>query len=238
MAYRFQLTYPVEGHTIHKSNDIKKIIKKCCNDYRYYNGTEEGVFGITDLNKGVEYQFKVKGSRIRKVEGLALVGGKEQEVCDTLGKLISIVDDEAKGEKIKAECMKSYKQAPSIPPPTPLCPSPCSSPPPPPCSHKPGCATIPKCINETTCNHNPTCSYQPLCMVNEYSNYCSHSPPCINISRCISPCVHIPPCYGAPSCMVERSPPPPPVISRPPPSPPPPLPSRPSSHPPNYCLFL
>jgi hypothetical protein len=64
--YRYQLTYPFEGSKIYKSKKLSKIVKKCYNEYKKNNDIGEGLFCITNIDKGVEYHFGVKNKKIKK----------------------------------------------------------------------------------------------------------------------------------------------------------------------------
>lgn len=57
--YLYRLTTPFISNKIYKSSSLKNIIKKCYLEFKnskYYNTTE--YFGITNLDKNVEYTFK------------------------------------------------------------------------------------------------------------------------------------------------------------------------------------
>jgi hypothetical protein len=66
----YQLTYPYEGSTIYRSKSFKKAVKKCYKDFKDLNDMKEGIFSVTDIDKNVEYQFKVKNNKLYKMEEL------------------------------------------------------------------------------------------------------------------------------------------------------------------------
>lgn len=58
--HSFQLTYPVIGNKIYKSKSKEKAINKCYQEYKsYQNIFQENIFGVTDLDKKIEYRFKM-----------------------------------------------------------------------------------------------------------------------------------------------------------------------------------
>jgi hypothetical protein len=56
---RYQLTYPFEGWSIYKSSSVEKAVKKCYNEFKNLNDVDEGLFGVTDLDNNIEYQFRI-----------------------------------------------------------------------------------------------------------------------------------------------------------------------------------
>ena len=58
--HSFQLTYPVIGNKIYRSKSKEKAINKCYQEYKLlqYN-LQENIFGVTDLDKKIEYHFKI-----------------------------------------------------------------------------------------------------------------------------------------------------------------------------------
>ena len=66
----YQLTYPYEGSTIYRSKSFKKAIKKCYKDFKDLNDMKEGMFSVTDIDKNIEYQFKVRNNKLYKMEEL------------------------------------------------------------------------------------------------------------------------------------------------------------------------
>ncbi len=65
--YRYRMTYPFEGNTIYKSKNKNKVIKKCYNEYKQMDNLPEGMFGITNLDKQVEYQYKLSNNKAKKI---------------------------------------------------------------------------------------------------------------------------------------------------------------------------
>lgn len=179
MTYRFQLTYPIESHTVHKTNNPKKAIKKCYYDYRYYNGTKNGIFGVTDLNNGNEYHYEVGGSRIRPINKNKLQSGGNKQTTEYALDVTARINGDP-----PIKLPEQPKQAPR-----------------PICSCIPQCSTmIPRCMS-TMCNHNPMCNTMPLCSINNYTSCCNHTPSCISVPQCSSPCTHMPPCNNVPCCQ-------------------------------------
>lgn len=66
--YKFQMTYPFESNKIHKSKSLKKVVKKCYKEFKSFSDINEGLFCITNLDKDIEYRFKVKNKRIEKLK--------------------------------------------------------------------------------------------------------------------------------------------------------------------------
>lgn len=66
--YRYQMTFPTEGNKIYKSRSINKVIRKCYDEYKNYNDIDEGMFCVTNLDKDVEYKFKVNDNKIKKIK--------------------------------------------------------------------------------------------------------------------------------------------------------------------------
>ena len=64
---RLFLTYPQSGKTIHKTKSLNRGIKKCYEEFKEFNDIGEGFFIVTDLNDNYEYKFKVKNSKIYRV---------------------------------------------------------------------------------------------------------------------------------------------------------------------------
>lgn len=64
--YNYQMTFPIESHKIHKSKSLKKVVKKCYNEYKKITDLNEGIFCITNLDKDIEYKFKVKKNKNSK----------------------------------------------------------------------------------------------------------------------------------------------------------------------------
>lgn len=58
--YRYQLTFPFISNKMYRSSSLKNIIIKCYEELKnsqYYTSTE--YFGITNLDRNVEYKFKI-----------------------------------------------------------------------------------------------------------------------------------------------------------------------------------
>ena len=66
--YRYQMTYPYESTKIYKSKNFDKVVNKCYNNYNQYNNIENGMFCITNLDKNIEYKFKVTKNKIDKID--------------------------------------------------------------------------------------------------------------------------------------------------------------------------
>ena len=64
--YRYQMTFPFESNKIHKSKSFKKVVRKCYNEYKNFSDINDGMFCITNLDKNVEYRFKIKNKKIHK----------------------------------------------------------------------------------------------------------------------------------------------------------------------------
>lgn len=214
MTYRIQLTYPIESHTVHKTNNAKKAIKKCYHDYRYYNGTKDGIFGVTDLNSGVEYHFEANNSRIRNVQKGGYKGGYKggagETVLDVLEKTTKLTGDDPRNL--------------TLPKPQPQIPR---------CTCMPSCSTtIPRCMS-TMCSHNPICGTMPLCSINNYTTSCNHIPQCVSVPQCSSPCTHMPPCNNVPCCNQKTV-----ITTTKPPEPKKPLPQKKVAQTDNWCMYL
>lgn len=202
MSYRFQLTYPIEGHTVHKSKSGKRAIKKCCNDYRYYNGTKDGIFGVTDLDTGVEYHFQVQEDRIRKVnrQDGGLRPEDEKPKLDQLSNIKSQIDNLQKNisnlsgqqstniekteQLLKLASVISGNQPKEIP-------------------KDPPKQTIQ--VNPCVCYHYHTYNVQCTCPCHNQRNMCSHTPHCSSVPSCVNTnsCYHHPHCNNKPLCTLN-----------------------------------
>lgn len=59
------MTYPFKGQHIYRSQSLRNIAKKCYGEYKKMDNMQEGLFGITNLDKSIEYVFRVSNKRIR-----------------------------------------------------------------------------------------------------------------------------------------------------------------------------
>lgn len=63
--YNFQLTYPIIGSKIYKSKSKEKAINKCYQEYKsYQHMSNERIFGVTDLDKKIEYRFEINKNNL------------------------------------------------------------------------------------------------------------------------------------------------------------------------------
>lgn len=83
--YKYQLTYPIEGNKIYKSRSLRKVVGKCLKDYKKNYFNENGIFHITNLDRDVEYRFKIKKNKIYSIKNLK--GGEplKEEVAEISG---------------------------------------------------------------------------------------------------------------------------------------------------------
>lgn len=92
--YRYQMTYPFESNKIYKSRSLKKVAHKCSKEFQRIDDIGEGMFCVTNLDKKVEYRFKIKKNR-------NLVGGdiKLNAQVNEVSKLGE--DDDEEGEPVQ-----------------------------------------------------------------------------------------------------------------------------------------
>ena len=67
--YRYQMTYPYESTKVYRSKDFNKVVNKCYNNFKTFDGMEYGMFCVTNLDKNIEYKFQVKKDKIVKLDG-------------------------------------------------------------------------------------------------------------------------------------------------------------------------
>jgi len=65
--YRYQMTFPIQSNKIHKSKSLKNIVHKCYNEYKIFSDIGDGMFCITNLDKNIEYKFKINNKKIKKI---------------------------------------------------------------------------------------------------------------------------------------------------------------------------
>ena len=92
--YKFQMTFPVESNKIYKSKSLKKVVKKCYDEFKNFSDIGEGLFGITNLDKDVEYRFKVKNKQIEKLDDQFGGDEKSSTKLNEEVKVIIDLDDE------------------------------------------------------------------------------------------------------------------------------------------------
>lgn len=67
--YRYQMTFPFEGSKIYKSRSINKIVNKCYREYKNHSDINDGMFCVTNLDKDIEYKFRVTENKIKNLKG-------------------------------------------------------------------------------------------------------------------------------------------------------------------------
>lgn len=117
--YRYQMTYPYESTKIYKSKDFDKVVKKCYNHYKNFDGMEYGMFCVTNLDKNIEYKFQVNQNKISKIENRNIekynheggqISSSSKETYDDLDKNQDIfceitVDDMSLEKKEPSNCI-------------------------------------------------------------------------------------------------------------------------------------
>jgi|LakMenE18May11ns_1017448.scaffolds.fasta_scaffold9847926_2 hypothetical protein len=111
--YRYQMTFPFESHKVYKSKSVKKIVRKCYNEYKNFSDIGEGMFAITNLDKNIEYRFKIKNKKVRHLKNHK--GGQLNEPTDLEQKVNEISklegDPELDVEDVKeSEMANAFKQ--------------------------------------------------------------------------------------------------------------------------------
>jgi hypothetical protein len=119
---RYQLTYPVEGSTIHLSKSSKKAIKKCYKDYTDLDTFENGMFGVTNLDTGVEYHFQLSKNKLHKLHKI-----NNESYLHYGGDLNQNNNDNDNDNDTKLEVIQQILTNPSRPAPTPA-PAPAPAP--------------------------------------------------------------------------------------------------------------
>ena len=74
--YRYQMTFPFESNKVHKSKNLDKVVRKCYGEYRSFSDINDGMFCITNLDKNIEYRFKIKNKKIKKLKSYQQDGGE------------------------------------------------------------------------------------------------------------------------------------------------------------------
>jgi len=90
--YKFQMTFPIESNKIYKSKSLNTVVKKCYDEFKNFSDIGEGLFGITNLDRNIEYRFKVKNKQIEKINDH--IGGNQQSKLNEEVKVIIDFDDE------------------------------------------------------------------------------------------------------------------------------------------------
>lgn len=65
--YRYTLSYPLNGNVVYKSSSFPKVVRKCYGELKQMNMTD-GLFCVTNLDKNVEYQFKINHGRAKRIK--------------------------------------------------------------------------------------------------------------------------------------------------------------------------
>lgn len=73
--YRYQMTHPYESTVVYRSKDFDKVVRKCFNNYKTFDGMEYGMFCVTNLDKNIEYKFKVNNDKILRLNDNNKQGG-------------------------------------------------------------------------------------------------------------------------------------------------------------------
>ena len=73
--YRYQMTYPYESTKVYRSKDFDRVVRKCYNNYKTFDGMEYGMFCVTNLDKNIEYKFKVNNDKILRLSNDNKHGG-------------------------------------------------------------------------------------------------------------------------------------------------------------------
>lgn len=114
--YRYQMTFPFEGHKIYKSRSFNKVVDKCYTEFKKFNDIGDGMFCVTNLDKEVEYQFKVKNKKIYKVKskqnqqsGGQITDKDRNEQVDNQVKELSRLDEDVGDEPQDVNIMTSIR---------------------------------------------------------------------------------------------------------------------------------
>ena len=65
--YRYRMSFPLDGNVIYRSKSFPKVVRKCYGEYKQMESIHDGLFSVTNLDKNVEYRFRVSDGRARKV---------------------------------------------------------------------------------------------------------------------------------------------------------------------------
>ena len=84
--YRYQMTYPFESNKVYKSRSLNKVAQKCSNEFQKMDDIGEGMFCITNLDKNVEYRFKIKNNKNKN-----LIGG---DTKSQIAEIVKLADDD------------------------------------------------------------------------------------------------------------------------------------------------
>jgi hypothetical protein len=103
------MTFPFEGHKIYKSRSFKKVVDKCYNEFERFNDIGDGMFCITNIDKGVEYRFKVKNNKIYKVKKQSGGQPEKQDKIETQLKELSRLDEEGGEEPENVKILNNIK---------------------------------------------------------------------------------------------------------------------------------
>lgn len=60
---KYRLTFPTYGNNVYESRSFNKVINKCYNEFKQLSEMEdikEQMFGVTNIDTGIEYKFKIK----------------------------------------------------------------------------------------------------------------------------------------------------------------------------------
>ena len=116
--YRYQMTFPFEGHKIYKSKSLNKIVNKCYKEFIRFSDIGDGLFCVTNIDKEVEYRFKVKNKKVYKVKEVQTVQAgaalTEGELKDKLAELAVLDDDNRGPDPVNVTVLKSIDANVSI----------------------------------------------------------------------------------------------------------------------------
>jgi len=90
------MTFPFESNRVYKSKSFKKIVKKCYGEFKQFSDIDEGLFCITNLDKDIEYRFKVTDKKIEKIksyQGGTLDEEKNKQLADQAAEIAKEDDD-------------------------------------------------------------------------------------------------------------------------------------------------
>lgn len=89
--HRYQLTFPIESNKIYKSKSLKHVAQKCYKEFKAFSDIGEGMFSITNLDKDIEYRFRVKDN---VMENIATHKGGNKELQNKIKAVAELDGDE------------------------------------------------------------------------------------------------------------------------------------------------
>ena len=84
----FVLSYPYTGSVVH-SNSFKNAIKQTYREFKSMNDINDGLFGVTDLDKNIEYQFRASNGQLLRTKKIQF-GGNPSDINNDLEEIHKI----------------------------------------------------------------------------------------------------------------------------------------------------